>query len=123
MGLRWTGLRAKSPGFGRCSKKSATSNGDAIMTTDDDDYTDLHDVAEALEACIQACDPTKREALALALDGYHVTFPEDFHWAISGQAPRMLWQLFSAIDYACHPESPTTPRPVIRLVDRKPPKP
>jgi hypothetical protein len=85
----------------------------------DDDYTDLYDVIAALEKVIQASDPDKREALALAIDGYHESNPEDFHWAIGGQAPRMLYELFMIIDVACRPESASTPRPVVRLVDRK----
>jgi hypothetical protein len=88
--------------------------------TDNDDFTSMHDVLDALEAAIGASDPKKREALAGAIDGYSETFPEDFHWAIGGQSPTLLSHLLMVIDWSCRPDTQSKPRPAIPLVDRKP---
>jgi hypothetical protein len=88
--------------------------------TDNDDFTSMYDVLDALEAAIGASDPEKRESLADAIDGYSETFPEDFHWATGGQSPTLLSNLLMAIDCSCRPDAQSKPRPAIRLVDRKP---
>ncbi|MBN8978902.1 MAG: hypothetical protein J0I08_20740 [Rhizobiales bacterium] len=87
---------------------------------DDENFTCMHDVLDALEAVIASSDPKKREALAAAIDGYAESFPEDFHWSISAQSPSLLNHLVMVIDWSCRPEAETKPRPAIRLVDRKP---
>ena len=46
--------------------------------------------------------------------------PDDFFWAIGAQSPVLLYQVIMTIDAACRPTSQSKPRPVIRLVDRKP---
>jgi hypothetical protein len=92
------------------------------MTEDREDreIVSMYNLLEALEAVIQSSDPKKREALAQTIDHYYEDFPEDFHWAIGASAPLLLANLMMAIDASCRPESATKPRPVIRLVDRKP---
>ena len=84
------------------------------------DITGIYEVLDAVEAVIKCADPAKREALARTIDAYQDDFPEDFYWAIGQQAPMLLHHLFSTIDAACRPEAQSKPRPVIRLVDRKP---
>ena len=85
-----------------------------------DDVTDMHSLIDALEAVIAAADPAKREALATAIDAYAEDCPDEFYWAIGAQAPALLYHLFMMIDAACRPESQSKPRPVLRIVDRKP---
>jgi hypothetical protein len=85
-----------------------------------DDHTDLYDLIDALEAVITASDPEKREQLARIIDGYADDNPDDFFWATSAQSPTLLYQVLMTIDAACRPSSQSKPRPVIRLVDRKP---
>ena len=86
----------------------------------DDKMTSIYEVLEALEAVIQAADPVKRETLAQTIDAYSEDFPDDFFWATGVQAPVLLHHLIMAIDASCRPSSDSKPRPVIRLVDRKP---
>lgn len=86
----------------------------------DEPVIGMYELLEALEAVIQAANPAKRAALAEVLDGYAETFPEEFYWAISAQAPTLLHNLMMAIDASCRPESQSKARPAIRLVDRKP---
>jgi hypothetical protein len=87
---------------------------------DKDEPTSMFDLLDAIEAVISAADPAKREALAKTIDAYAEDFPEDFFWAISAQAPSLLAHVMMSIDCACRPPSESKPRPVIRLVDRKP---
>ena len=82
--------------------------------------TGVYELIDAVEAVIQSADPAKRDALAVILDAYADEFPEDFYWAIGPQAPMLLYNLMSMIDAACRPDAQSKPRPVIRLVDRKP---
>jgi len=82
--------------------------------------TGIWELLDAIAAVIAAADPAKREALAHTIDAYEEDFPDDFFWAIGSQAPMLLWHLFTTIDSACRPEAQSKPRPVIRLVDRKP---
>lgn len=86
----------------------------------DEPVIGMYELLDALESVIQAADPTKRAALAEVLDGYAETFPDEFYWAISAQAPTLLHNLMMAIDASCRPESQSKARPAIRLVDRKP---
>ena len=84
------------------------------------DHTDLYDLIDALEAVIAASDPEKREHLARIIDAYADDNPDDFFWATGGQSPTLLYQVLMTIDAACRPTSQSKPRPIIRLVDRKP---
>jgi hypothetical protein len=86
----------------------------------DDHMVGIYELLDAIEAVIKAADPAKREALARTIDAYAEDFPEDFFWAIGSQAPTLLNHILNAIDAACRPEAQSTPRPAIRLVDRKP---
>jgi len=86
----------------------------------DDDITSIYELLDAIDAVIKAADPAKREALARTIDAYAEDFPEDLFWATGSQAPMLLHHLLNAIDSACRPEAQSKPRPVIRLVDRKP---
>ena len=91
------------------------------MTTDDDnDITSMYELLDAIEAVVKAADPAKREALARTIDAYSEDCPEDFFWAIGAQSPTLLSHLLMAIDSATRPDSQSKPRPVVRLVDRKP---
>lgn len=85
-----------------------------------DEPTGMYDLIDALEAVIAAADPAKREALATTIDAYAEDFPDEFYWAIGAQAPTLLYHLVTTIDAACRPPSQSKPRPVFRLVDRKP---
>jgi hypothetical protein len=87
---------------------------------EEESFTGMYDLLEALENVLKAADPAKREKLAKTIDAYHDDFPDDFHWAISAQSPALLYHLFMSIDGACRPDAETKPRSVLRLVDRKP---
>jgi hypothetical protein len=87
---------------------------------DDDEPTSMFNLLDAIEAVISAADPAKRETLAKTIDAYAEDFPEDFFWAIGAQAPMLLANMLMSIDSFCGPPSQSKPRPVIRLVDRKP---
>jgi len=87
---------------------------------DDDDVTGMYEFLDALRDVITSSDPAKRELLAEMIDGYANNFPDDFFWATGAQAPVLLHNLMIEIDSSCRPESQSTPRPAIRLVDRKP---
>jgi hypothetical protein len=89
------------------------------MTDVEDDFIDMYEVLDALEATIKAADPARREHLAKTIDGFHESFPEEFHWATGAQSPTLLYHLMMAIDSACRAEG-SKPRPVLRLMDRKP---
>jgi hypothetical protein len=84
------------------------------------DITCMHDVLDALEAAITASDPSKREALSAAIDGYAESFPEDFHWSVGAQAPSLLNHLVMAIDMSCRADARSQPRPSIYLADHEP---
>jgi hypothetical protein len=87
-----------------------------------DQPTSMFELLDAVEAVIQVADPAKREALARVIDAYAEDFPDEFYWAIGAQAPSLLQHLLTTIDAACRPPSQSKPRPVLRLVDRKPEK-
>jgi hypothetical protein len=78
------------------------------------------ELLDAVEDTIAASDPVKREALTETIDAYCKDFPEEFYSATGEQAPMLLGLLVRAIDTAWRPESVAKPRPVIRLIDRKP---
>jgi hypothetical protein len=78
----------------------------------DEEFIGIYDVLDALKDVIVSSDPTKREKLAKAIDG----------WAESTtgvQSPMLLYHLLMDIDIACR-EKASKPRAVIRLVDRAP---
>jgi hypothetical protein len=85
----------------------------------EDEIIGMYEVLDALEAVIKAADPSKRKQLAETIDGFHDTFPEEFHWAVGPQSPSLLYHLMMAIDSACREEG-SKPRPVLRLIDREP---
>jgi hypothetical protein len=87
---------------------------------EDEQHTDMYHLIDALEAVITSSDPEKREVLARTIDAYADDNPDDFFWAIGAQSPVLLYQVIMTIDAACRPTSQSKPRPVIRLVDRKP---
>ena len=87
--------------------------------TEPKERTGMYDFVDAVEAAIKATGRAKREALAQTIDAYAYHFPNEFYWAVGGQAPTLLNHLLMAIDVACRPEKESKPRGVIRLVDRK----
>jgi hypothetical protein len=87
---------------------------------DEQPITDMYELLDAVEAVVASADPAKRETLAKTIDAYCEDFPEEFFWAIGAQAPTLLHHLMTAIDSASRPDTGSKPRPVIRLVDRKP---
>jgi hypothetical protein len=87
---------------------------------DNEPIVGMYELLDAIAATLAAADPAKREALAATIDAYAEDFPDDFFWAISAQAPSLLYHLLTTIDAACRPSSQSKPRPAIRLVDRKP---
>jgi hypothetical protein len=87
----------------------------------DDDDVGVYDFYDSLREVIIASDPTKREVLRRTIDAWSKgNDAETFFWAIGPQAPTMLYQLITEIDMSCEPDAASKPRPVIRLVDRKP---
>lgn len=82
--------------------------------------TGIWELLDAVEAVIQAADPKKREVLARTIDAYGKDFPETLDWAMSAEAPVLLFHLLGTIDAACRPEAQSKPRSIVRLVDREP---
>ena len=80
----------------------------------------MYELLDAIEAVITSSDPQKRETLAKTIDAYSEDFQEDFFWSIGPQSPSLLYHLMMSIDSATRPDAESKPRPVIRLVDRKP---
>jgi hypothetical protein len=87
---------------------------------DEQPITGMYELLDAVEAVIASADPAKRETLAKTIDAYCKDFPDEFFWATGAQSPALLYQLMMVIDSATRPDAETKPRPVIRLVDRKP---
>ena len=54
--------------------------------SDDETFTGMYELLDAIEAVIKASDPAKREALASTLDAFAEDCPEDFFWAIGATA-------------------------------------
>jgi hypothetical protein len=104
----------------RLAERLRPNHIDRNPTMSEEKITGMYELVDAIEAAINASDPAKREALALTIDAYAEDFPEEFFWIIGPQAPSLLHLLFTTIDSACRPPSQSKPRPVIRLVDRKP---
>jgi hypothetical protein len=88
--------------------------------TDEQEIISVYEVLEALRDVIASSDPTKCKTLAKTIDAWANDFPEEFHWATGMQAPVLLHHLLMEIDISCRPDGAAKPRPVIRLVDRKP---
>jgi hypothetical protein len=85
----------------------------------DDEPTGMWELLEAVGEALGAADPGRCDALAKVIDAYAKDFPDEFYWAISPQAPALLYHLLITIDAACRPSSRSKVRPPIRLVDRK----
>jgi len=87
----------------------------SAIADNDDEITGIYDLLAALEDVLQHADPERRAILARTIDRYHEDFPEDFHWAISTQAPALLHYLMTSIDGACRLEQ-SKPRAVLHVV-------
>ena len=87
---------------------------------DEQPITGMYELLDAIESVISSADPAKRATLAKTIDAYCEDFPEDFFWARGAQSPVLLYHLMMAIDSASRPDAESKPRPIIRLVDRKP---
>jgi hypothetical protein len=79
--------------------------------------TDVVDLCAAIESMIRTADPTRRRAVARAFDGYAQSFPSNYHWAVSGQAPALLHFLMGSIEMTCAEKHPPRPKPGLRLVE------
>jgi hypothetical protein len=90
------------------------------MDDENEEFTSMFDLLDAIEAVIKAADPEKRKVLASTIDDYADSMPDDFFWSIGAQAPTLLSHLMMVIDSACRPDAQSKPRAAIRLVDRKP---
>ena len=88
--------------------------------TDEPKITDVYDFLDAVRNVIASSDPAKRETLAKTINAWANDFPEEFHWAAGVQAPVLLYHLLMEVDLGCRPDAMSKPRPIIRLVDRKP---
>jgi hypothetical protein len=64
----------------------------------------MYDLVEALENVIASSDPAMRDTLARTFDSYADDFPEEFGWAVGGQAPALLVQLMMGIGNECRPQ-------------------
>jgi hypothetical protein len=80
--------------------------------------TDVVDLCAAIECMIKTADPARRRAVARAFDGYARSFPQNYEWAVSGQAPALLHFLMDAIEMTCA-EAPSKPKPNLRVVELK----
>jgi hypothetical protein len=81
--------------------------------------TDVVDLCASIESMIRTADPARRRAVARAFDGYAQTFPANYDWAVSGQAPALLHFLMGAIEMTCA-EAPKSSKPNLRVVEMRP---
>jgi hypothetical protein len=88
--------------------------------TDEPKITGVYEFLDALRDVIISSDPAMRETLASTIDAWAEDFPEEFHWATGVQAPVLLHHLLMEVHVSCRPDATSKPRPIIRLVDRKP---
>ena len=88
--------------------------------TDEPKITGVYEFLDALRDVIISSDPAKRETLAMTIDAWAQDFPDEFHWATGIQAPVLLHHLLMEVDVSSRPDAASKPRPIIRLVDRKP---
>jgi hypothetical protein len=79
----------------------------------DDDVVKL---CAAIENMIRTVDPARRRAVARAFGDYAATFPNNYDWAVSGQAPALLHFLMGAIEMTCQ-EAPKSWKPNLRHGD------
>ena len=82
--------------------------------------TDVVDLCAAIECMIRTADPARRRAVARAFDGYAQSFPANYDWAVSGQAPALLHFLMGAIEMTCAEAPSKTPKPNLRIVEMQP---
>jgi hypothetical protein len=82
-----------------------------------DQITGMYEVLEAIEAVVEASDPSKRAALAKTMDAYSEDFPDEFFWAIGPQSPVLLHHIMFALMPGSEIEKQ---RRAQRLIDRKP---
>jgi hypothetical protein len=81
----------------------------------------MYEFFDALRDVIIASDPAKRETLRRTVTAWiEGVDAETYFWATGPQAPTMLHNLMMEIEMPCEPDAASKPRPVIRLVDRKP---
>jgi len=113
--FRCIGYRSTSRAAGR----SNATHRKAIMT-DEPKITGVYEFLDALRDVIISSDPARRKTLAKTIDAWAEDFPDEFHWATGIQAPVLLHHLLMEVDESCRPDAASKPRPVIRLVDRKP---
>ena len=88
--------------------------------TDEAKITGVYEFLDALRDVIISSDPAMRETLAKTIDAWAEDFPEEFLWATGVQAPVLLHHLLMEVHVCCRPDATSKPRPIIRLVDRKP---
>jgi len=80
--------------------------------------TDVVDLCASIENMIRTADPARRRIVARAFDGYARSFPANYEWAVSGQAPALLHFLMGAIEMTCA-EAPSKTKPNLRVVEFK----
>jgi hypothetical protein len=80
--------------------------------------TDVVDLCASIENMIRTADPARRRTVARAFDGYARSFPANYEWAVSGQAPALLHFLMGAIETTCA-EAPSKTKPNLRVVEFK----
>jgi hypothetical protein len=80
--------------------------------------TDVVDLCAAIENCLRTADPARRRAVARAFDDYARSFPANYDWAVSGQAPALLHFLMGSIEMTCA-EAPSKPKPNLRVIEFK----
>jgi hypothetical protein len=78
--------------------------------------TDVCDLTAAIECMIRTADASRRKAVARAFDGYARSFPANYEWAVSGQAPALLHFLMGAIEMTCQ-EAPSKPKSSLNVID------
>jgi hypothetical protein len=78
--------------------------------------TDVVDLCASIENMIRTADPARRRAVARAFDGYAHSFPTNYEWAVSGQAPALLHFLMGSIEMTCS-EAPPKTKPDLRVID------
>jgi hypothetical protein len=84
--------------------------GRPFKSKDKREMTDVCDLCIAIENMVRTADPMRRRAVARAFDGYARSFPANYEWAVSGQAPALLHFLMGSIEMTCA-EAPSKPKP------------
>jgi hypothetical protein len=79
------------------------------------EFTGMFDVLEALENVVVSAGHSERAEFARVLKRYAKDCPDDYCWAVSSQAPTLLFYMMTVINFGCQPDARPKARPQIDL--------